>query len=133
MFDQVAQVAGNRPRMFLAEGVFYYLSPDGLRKTLSGIRELQRPGDRLIFDYWPQHVTQTAVFQKQIPFFQKRFGFTEVQYTFQSQQEAETLPGYRLIKSIDMPTLEKRYTNTQLLADPNVHLLNPIVLLERVA
>ena len=109
----------DRPSIIILEAVVYYLTKDALVNIFKLFESAQSVGSSVVLNYWLPRQLQSAVFQRQQTFFEKRLGRSARDYLLLEKSFFDSLGGYTVVEHRNAAELENEFCGSRTLADPN--------------
>jgi len=113
MKETMRQAICNDPSFVIMEGITYYLKREALTDIFKILREVQRKGSIVAFDYWKPDSMEYPVMVKLGRYLEKRMGFEEQDWNLIDELYIKERPGFTEIESADIAKLELTYSETR--------------------
>lgn len=105
----VEKVLPENKKIFLLEGLSYYLSPHDWNRLISELRDSTKPNDLLMFDYWDITDGENKILGRFKLFCQKEFGIDVGAFNLLSQSDIEEYVGFHVMQFSDVFEQDCRY------------------------
>jgi len=112
--NSIRKIIGNHPSLITLEGLTYYLNKNTLDDLFTIFREVQSPGSLVAMDYWKPETLQYPVMVRLKDFLDRKFGYTGQQWFLFDESFIRSLPGFQVISSTDITSLELSCSTTRL-------------------
>lgn len=124
------ELAGRTSTVFL-EGITYYLESEILSDLFALLTKIQVEGSTIAFDFWTPDAEEHPIHKRFRKFFADRFGHRETGYNLFEPAVLGVPRGYGLVERTDVVELERRYSDTSRLGDPEAILPEHYIVFER--
>jgi O-methyltransferase involved in polyketide biosynthesis len=113
--EALNKAIGRNPSFVTMEGITYYLKREILNDIFRILKEVQRQGSIVAFDYWKPDTMEYTVMARLKEYLDKKFGYKDQEWDLFDQTYIKEIKGYIEIESADISKLELEYSETRLL------------------
>jgi O-methyltransferase involved in polyketide biosynthesis len=117
LLERIAVWLGGEPGFTLLEGLTYYLPREVLDALFAGLAAVLPAGSLVAFEHWPTDAGDYPAFVRFKRHMEEKFGWQTRALSLFDDDYVRSLPGLALREAVDLPEVERRYSDARILAE----------------